>query len=267
MTVQNKVKQQIARAQRLARRLKGVSPTAEYMDRVQLNLLRNRHLGQRCFVIGNGPSLLADDLERLRFEYTFASNKIYLIFGDTGWRPTYYSVEDVLVATQNAAEIEEVTGCTKLFPLWVMYHTNRRFSEGVYFELVSEDKNGPDFPKFSTDPLKFLYWGSTIIYTQIQLACFMGFKDIILLGVDFDYQVPSKGPDGIVLTSEGEVNHFHKNYRKPGEKWHVPNLDIHTKSFTVARRESERQGVTIRNATRGGKLEIFERVAFDSLFE
>ena len=71
---------------------------------------------------------------------------------------------------------------------------------------------------------------------MIQLACFMGIREIYLIGVDFNFNIPvNMNKDGIVLTSNGEINHFHPDYRKPGEKWHVPNLHIQKKSFESAR--------------------------------
>jgi hypothetical protein len=56
-------------------------------------------------VIGNGPSLRPEDLDRLGSEITFASNKIYLVFDQIAWRPSYYSVCDPLVAQNNRETI------------------------------------------------------------------------------------------------------------------------------------------------------------------
>ena len=41
--------------------------------------LHNVHRGQRCFIVGNGPSLNQTDLSLLRGEYTFTTNRAYLI--------------------------------------------------------------------------------------------------------------------------------------------------------------------------------------------
>ena len=74
-------------------------------DDRELGKLRNIYLGRRCFILGNGPSLRVDDLGRLKGEITFASNKIYLAFDKTEWRPSYFTLCDLLVAAQNVEQI------------------------------------------------------------------------------------------------------------------------------------------------------------------
>lgn len=228
--------------------------------------LKNKHKGQRCFVIGNGPSLHIKDLDMLKNEITFAANKIYLSFDQTDWRPTYYAVEDSLVARQNYPIINQLNGFIKLFPirmkLWVP-----SFDNSIYFNLKLEAFY-PRKPRFGTNALDRLYWGSTITYTCIQLACFMGIKEIYLIGVDFSFSIPPKRDDKNkkIYVSNGEVNHFHPDYRKPGEKWYEPNLHHQKQSYLAAREAIQRLGGQIFNATHGGKLEIFPRVDFDTLF-
>ena len=48
----------------------------------------------RAFVIGNGPSLSAGDLDRLKDEVTFGVNRIHLIYPQTSWRPTNWVIMD-----------------------------------------------------------------------------------------------------------------------------------------------------------------------------
>ena len=232
-------------------------------SRYDLSLLKSKFEGRRCFIIGNGPSLKLSDVELLGNEYTFASNKIFLFFEQTQWRPTFYSVEDHLVLAQNISDIEAVEAKYKLFPHYPL-ELAPTFSKSIYFDHHFRDFY-PGEPDFSTDFDEGLHWGSSIVYTQMQMACAMGFKEIYLIGVDYSYTEPEK-KEGNVLTCEGEVNHFHKDYRKKGEKWFLPNLHHHEKAFTKAKRTVEKNGIKVFNATRGGKLEIFERVDLDSLF-
>lgn len=238
-----------------------------HQDRVLLECLRNKHLGQRCFIIGNGPSLTVDDLNRLRFEYTFASNKIYLLFDQTQWRPTYYSCEDTLVIQQNADKILDLDRTLKIFPSNILEHVERK--DGCYFcefinhpELLEEP---PSFERqFSYDLTRGLHWGSTITYSLIQMAVFMGFKDVYLLGVDHLYVTPRK-KKGSFYISEGEVNHFNKEYRALGEKWHEPRLDVLERSYEYALMACEKVGVSLYNASRRTALDVFEQIDLDKV--
>lgn len=74
-------------------------------DSWYLKTLKGIHAGKRCFIIGNGPSLCAEDLDKLKDEYTFAANRIYEIFYLTEWRPTYYFVVDVPIRPEVYAAI------------------------------------------------------------------------------------------------------------------------------------------------------------------
>jgi len=233
----------------------------------KLGVLKNKHKGQCCFVIGNGPSLQITDLDRLKSEITFASNKIYLAFDQTDWRPTYYVVEDSLVAQQNYDEINNLHGFPKFFPN-CMKQWAPVFKNGIYYEVVWEDFY-PQFPGFSINALDKLYWGSTVTYTCMQLACFMGIRKIYLIGVDFNFILPKRAGEENrrrIYFSEDERNHFHQSYRKPGEKWHEPKLPYQEKAYLAAREAVRQIGGQIFNATRGGKLEVFPRVDVDALF-
>ena len=68
----------------------------------ELRPYRNRHRGQKCVIVGNGPSLRAEDLSalyRLKIP-TFGCNRIHLIFPQTEWRPTYYFISDEKLIAQ-----------------------------------------------------------------------------------------------------------------------------------------------------------------------
>jgi hypothetical protein len=100
----------------------------------------------------------------------------------------------------------------------------------------------------------------------------MGIREIYLLGLDFSFNVPSRVVQTIesgyerALESVGEVNHFHPDYRKPGEIWAIPRLDCQKVVFQLARRQFESVGGKVYNASRQSKLDVFDRVDLESLF-
>ena len=82
----------------------------------KLKALKNKHKGKRCFVIGNGPSLNKMDLSLLKNEYTFGVNGVFYAFDELGFMPTYYVVEDRLVAEDNRYKINNLSETIKIFP-------------------------------------------------------------------------------------------------------------------------------------------------------
>ena len=248
-------------------RAHGIALTAN--DR-RVAALKGKHGGQRCFIIGNGPSLKIEDLDKLKKEITFACNKIYLAFDQTAWRPTYYSILDVLVAENNRSAVNELKLC-KIFREDVRPYFSDAddiiWLKSLKMPMVDGDYKG----KFSTSVLEGVYGGWTVIYPQIQLAFFMGIREIYLIGVDFSFEVPkSTGRtcrSGEILEHQGETNHFHPEYRKPGETWTTPLLDLQYIAFTAANRTFEKYGGCIYNASRKTALDIFPHVDFDDVIK
>lgn len=235
----------------------------------RLAALKDRHKGQRCFVVGNGPSLKISDLDRLTNEVTFSCNKIYLAFDQTAWRPSYYVAEDILFVQQNYKTIEGLHGFTKIFPYYLKKYVPS-FSDSYYFNYAYQDF-AVSLPRFSFNLLDQLYGGATVTYTLLQLACYLGIREIYLLGVDLDYKVPAhnngKFKNTNIIAAQGERNHFHPDYHRPGETWFEPDLHAHRNAFLAARQAMEKVGGSIKNASRGGKLDVFERVDFDALID
>lgn len=233
----------------------------------QLASLRDKHRGQRCFIMGNGPSLNNCDLTKLQSEITFGVNSIFLNTEQMGFVPTYYVVEDILVAEDRARQIDAFKGPTKFFGNYL-----RRFlSDGpdVLWTNVRVDyRDYANFPHFSTDAVRQLWVGGTVSYICLQLAFHMGFKDVHLVGFDHNYSIPddAKVDGNRIETTSTDPNHFHPDYFGKGYRWHNPRVDRMEIAYVRAKREFEAAGRHVTNATVGGKLEVFDRVQFDGLF-
>jgi hypothetical protein len=236
------------------------------MNDVRIMEMKDQHKGNRCFIIGNGPSLRTGDLQRLwdRDEISFGFNKIYLAFKDTDFRPTYYVVEDPLVIKNIKKDIEKLDQFTKLFP-YIFKHQLNNVSNAYYYYLNWRDFY-PKRPLFTGNPFA-LYWGATVVYTAIQFAVYMGCNPIYLTGIDFFFkESKSRDPEKKhILISDGEKNHFHPDYRPAGEKWYIPRLGHQKKAFESAAIYSVSHGISIINASRASQLDIFERVDIDHI--
>jgi hypothetical protein len=225
--------------------------------------LSGRYRGRRCIIMGNGPSLLKCDLNRFASEVTIVSNAHFLIWDTLLYRPTFLTVEDTLVAEDRAEELASISTVTKLFPFDLRHLLPDAEAHTLY---VNFPRRYRGFPSFSHDLTKRAYWGGTVSFLNIQLATYLGCDPIVLVGFDHRYHVPPERVTGAVIESVGpDVNHIHPDYFGPGYRWHDPNLARMEAAYRCARRELERIGVRIYNATDGGELEVFDRLSLDSL--
>jgi len=238
-------------------------------NRYRLAKLNNIHKDKRAFIIGTGPSLCLTDIDKLKDEVTFGCNKIYLSFNETTWRPTYYSVIDRIVAQNNCDLINELK-LKKIFSnVAKPYFKNAK--DVIWLnDLKSPTIQGERKFLFSKNAGKGIYGGFTVIYTQLQLAFYMGIKEVYLLGIDFDFKESQRTGEKtsageVLLKSDGEVNHFHSGYRQPGELWTIPRLDYQYKAFQIAKISFEEDNRCIYNASRRTKLDVFPIIDLDRI--
>lgn len=234
-----------------------------------LNNLKNKYQNKRCFIIGNGPSINQMDLNLMKDDYVFVSNSFFLKFDDLEFRPQFLTVEDHLVAEDNKFEFENLKNITKFYPL-DLKHTLKLDDSAVYvnFPRAYIDSNSSNFPYFSDDALDKIYWGGTVLYMSIQLAAFIGFSEIILIGVDLTYKIPEdiKQKGNVLISQSDDPNHFDSRYFGKGKRWHLPETERMQQTFSKAYHELLKENKKLVNATISGNLQEIPRVDYYSLF-
>ncbi len=232
--------------------------TIPFSDNTILGL-KDKYLGERCFIVATGPSLKIDDLNILheRHEICISMNRIYNIFDRTNWRPDYYVIEDPMTIRDLMPVIVNLDLPNKFLP----------FNMGEYWRKAILDRSYPmnnkilpseemHRPLFSNNIEKILYCGYTVTYTCLQIAVYLGFKTIYLIGVDYNFS----------SDIHDACNHF-EGYEKDGVTTVNPFFPYKSGlSYQSAREYADGHGIKIYNATRGGKLDFFERKDFDSIF-
>lgn len=219
----------------------------------------------RCFIIGTGPSMTVKDLELLQDEATFGVNSLCKVFR-SGRNTTWYAFLDEAVWIENKDIISNLD-LSKVF-----YNKNvlRKLGKKNFF-IWKEAVCFYNFPckhfldygvdlntDFSACADEFVYDGYTIIYSVLQIAVFMGFTEIYLLGADCNYNTAEK-------------MHF---VESPNDS----NLDSPTfknnaggrsmiECYKVAKKYADSHNIKIFNATRGGKLDVFERVNLEDVLK
>lgn len=222
--------------------------------------LKNKYKGKRCFIIGNGPSLTPTDLEMLKDEYTFASNKIYKIFNKTTWRPTFYMVVDPIVLQENVEEINQVHA-KNTFTLKCYKHL---FQADIYF---NNNLNKNKLGTFSRNIMESLYSSGTVSYHLLQIAHYMGFTEVYLLGHDYNFKgAISRTRDLSFLKKEARSQlYFSDNYVRDDEKKAGQAPEEMYFGMEKAKIAFEGSGKKIYNATRISYLDVFEKRNFDEL--
>ncbi|MEB2333189.1 MAG: DUF115 domain-containing protein [Anaerolineaceae bacterium] len=235
----------------------------------RLAALKDIHKGKRAFIIGNGPSLKQTDTSKLKNEITFGMNRIYLAFPEWGFTTSYLCVTNDLVVEQFMDDIATLT-----IPKFIAWRSHRHFNyqlptlrqaQGGVTQLPTFVYTTYTGPKFSTDVRGRVWEGATVTNLALQLAFHMGIEKAILIGVDHNFA--DKGDANKTVVSQGDdPNHFMPNYFGKGVKWQLPDLDTSEIGYTLARDAFRKAGREVVDATVGGKLTIFPKVKYDSLF-
>lgn len=227
-------------------------------NQARLRALRGRYAGRRCWVLANGPSLVRTDVRLLKDETTIGSNALFLMFDYMGYKPTFLTVEDQLVAEDRAPELNAVRGTTKIFPRDLSYCLTRD-PDTVFVHFV---RQYPEFPRFSPRLDRVVYWGGTVSMLNLALAYYLGCNPIYLIGFDHSYKVPANLSSDVIVSDRDDVNHFHPDYFGKGYRYHDPGVERMEAGYRVAWEYLRGRGISVFNATDGGKLEVFPRMSF-----
>jgi len=250
-----------------------------------MNEFRNRHTGEKVVLIGNGPSLAETNLDLIQEKNipSIAMNRINLIFPKTRWRPTYYlfassNIFHPLWGEEWKSSINYMieTGIPvflrdeykDIFPkkdniyyfkakdfidIWKRKMAIRKIYEAINLFAPSIHVPEINMPEkvFSKDPDRYLSKFSTSMLIAYQLAYYMDFSKILLVGCDVNWKksVDKKGAD---------PNHFSKNY---GASLPFGNLDseLVLLGHSIAKKEFEEKDVEIINCSVESQLTIFKR--------
>ncbi len=231
---------------------------------------KDKHKGERCFLIGNGPSLKPEDLELLKGETCFGCNMIHKIFDQTSWRPTYMCAIDKELIYHLYPLFEKDFP----YPLFVnkaSYNRMQYFPENIaYVQNIS-------LPKYKVRNNMLAYYipsKATVMSFMLELAMYMGFTEICLLGVDCTSTFAGKGH--FIKNYMSEEDHK-KEFEKIRKRLGMPNItveemgqyyyEISVYAYGVIEEFSRKHGVRVYNCTRGGALEKFERKSLEEVLD
>lgn len=161
--------------------------------------LRNTHVGERCFILGNGPSLKQVDLSLLADEFVFTVNNFSFVDGFEKARTNVhlwmdraffdlrtdlkFNMPKILdnyrrMATQNPLCFVDVAGFN-----FIKRHRLDEILNINYLHCGANDIAANDQPLFIDIGARITGF-YTVVQYAIVAAIYMGFKEIYLLGCD-----------------------------------------------------------------------------------
>ncbi len=248
---------------------KKISAAREVLDIYELKIPKNKtfgqllkkykniHKGERCIIIGNGPSLKIEDLNRVQESgiCNFGMNLSFKVYDKVCWRPTYYTVAEYNIVKQYYDEIKELNRENMFIKNFYDMEETPHL-QGVNYYPGYPKRCYLERQKFSNDISEVVYSGYTVMFDTLQIATYMGFTKIYLIGADFSYSGDA--------TKKG--NHFYDDDVEDKRiVAGITYINISLNALLIAKNYADAHGIQIYNATRGGKLEIFPRVDLDTL--
>lgn len=227
-------------------------------DYSSLKKFENIHLGEECYIVATGPSLLIDDLDRLHADHKicFSMNSCIKLFGKTSWRPDYYVLSDYYVYESLKKDIPDEHEIPVFFhPRKVPYVGNNSFafklsSIGTELRATKIHKFVNVHPRVSDDVTKYVSDGNSVVFIILQLAAYMGFQTIYLLGTDCNYKV-----------AHTKLTDYHYTPKRRKETLGNEIID----DYIIFDKFAKERKIQILTATRGGMLEVFPRVNADDV--
>lgn len=229
----------------------------------KLEKYKNRYCGERIFLIGTGPSLTEEDINKVRNEYTFSVNSFVLAMKELNFEPSFYGFIDGdnmdLYGDEILALSDSDIFYTCKYPLKRKYKRQLRKKTNAYEFLQMDNRFWEGLAKdvpvgFSTDITDEVYWGYTCMYSMMQIIAYMGFSKVYLMGMDCIYAPGVRD----FYDCRDEKTIAEGSYGGGT----VPGF---IKAWESVEKFTREMNIKIYNATRGGMLEVFERVDLDSI--
>lgn len=208
-----------------------------------LKKYKDLHKGERCFIVGTGPSLTKADMDLIKNEKIFGVNALCL-WTEYIQNINYFCIGDDVAYKKLYRLLPEDT--------FVSSQCLNSSYKGKNFQPLPVNRFSSFWPysnkKFSIDASKKIYSFNSVIFLAIQLAIYMGFQKIYLLGVDCNYRSTK------MYSVDHGIRHSGEYMKDAGEEM------IENFKFVRTYLKEKHIDVSIYNATNGGMLEVFPRV-------
>lgn len=243
----------------------------------------NLHSGQRCFIIGNGPSVKEQDLSLLSDEITFTVNQIarnpqfaqlntnYHLWADPGFFKMQPTCEGDYELIQIMKQLPDMTEC--FFPYEYAYQYVKKFGleKSIHVNYYSSRQfvNQEEEIDFT----EFIRGGYTVVQYAVRLALYMGFTEIYLLGCECTTILNVINARTLCYRSEThcyEINEDEKVRTRnmyctlPMQAYYESERGV-LEEYRILESYCRKRGVKLINCTPGGLLEEIQRAEYETV--
>ncbi len=215
--------------------------------------LKEKYNGKRCFVIGSSPSLNLLDLTKLNNEFVFTVNRGYMLKEKGLLHSSFHVISDTNTFKDNNSKFEQLENFSdKIFCYAGMQPPIKM--DTYYFDYIQYQLNKEC--SFQNNLLKPLIGYQSVIHFAIQIAYYLGFEDIYLLGVDLDF---AKNKGHIYKETDEETQRQLEHSIKEAQTmlYGIKKCGEFLKGA----------GVNLLNASPSGIVDSIERVKYETLFK
>ena len=222
-----------------------------------LESARDRHLGQRCFLLGSGPSLASLDPAQLDGEVVMSLNGASQL---EGLRSDYFMTVAHEWWQQNVQWLDsQKVGTRRFLPPYVGCCDDGIPTSRMRVASAAEATiRGLDVPQaFGLDAARLIYLGGTVVFPALQVLFYLGFAEVVLLGIDHSY---AHADEEAVQKSvpSSSLEHFKPDYYTDPLRIHcdIPAME---RAYRMALGAWEVDGRRLLNATPNTRLDIIPR--------
>jgi hypothetical protein len=253
---------------------------------------KNSNKSDRCFIVGNGPSLKKMNLGLLKEEIVFTVNNImndidiyeslnsdYHVIID----PEYFKLSNDVPEDRVQIDLLKKINYKDKNPICITSYEGKetflknKIDEVLDLNYLYQHKNITDNYSSIIGMDKNFPSSQNVIQCAIFSAMYMGFKEIFLIGCDMtsvfvSFEYDEEGERAILSNrhayeySENELKSMLKSCEKYDNEFILDEYARNFKIFKKIRKYANKNNVSIVNAGVGGGLDVFPRVNFNNLF-
>lgn len=224
---------------------------------------KNIHKGDRCFILGTGPSLnlLTDpQIRQLSREIIFGTNSLYKADAISSITPKYYALLDNLYWEQWANTFNDVVErYGRSPPIFITDLRAKKLAE----EARQVDHIYIYSKKYPTSTMSDqihsnIYAAMNVVSYCILVASYMGFKEIYLLGCDYNAFCTSGR--GHAYNDKSELDQSSYNLA-----FYLKFYWLTTEFHYLIERLTRSKGVDVINLTPGTLLDAYKRLPIEDV--